>query len=163
MTGSLWGCLTAGAFALFLATSGASGEGEPADTTSMEDYLQMQQASEAFRATADAFIAAAAAGDTAMAAAMISPNMAARAGGAAVHQFISQQVAPFFSAWTGLGQSVTISNTTDGFGSEGFAYYMYLVPEEGDPRPFVIYVVAESDTTVVANILVDHFVEGRHQ
>ncbi len=71
--------------------------------------------------------------------------------------------APFFSAWTGLGESVTISNTTDGFGSEGFAYYMYLEPEEGDPRPFVIYVVAESDTTVVANILVDHFVEGRHQ
>lgn len=133
------------------------------DTTSMQSYLGMKEASDAFRGTAVEFITSAAAGDTAHAADLISPNMAQKTGRAAIHQFLSATVAPFFADMKEIGKSVTISNTTDGFGSEGYAYYMYAVPKEGEPRPFVVYVVAEGDTTVVANILVDHFVEGRHQ
>jgi hypothetical protein len=58
---------------------------------------------------------------------------------------------------------VTVTNTTDAFGSTGFAFYMYMLPAAGDRRPFVIYVVEENGRPVVGNILVDHLVEGRHQ
>ena len=125
--------------------------------------LEMPERSAAFRSVADEFIAAAKAGNGAKVEGMISPNLTARAGRDVVQRNLSQQVMPFFAELKEIGRSVTITQTTDGFGSTGFAFYMYRVPAAGDPQPFVVYVVEEGGKTVVANILVNHFVEGRHR
>jgi hypothetical protein len=44
----------------------------------------------------------------------------------------------------------------------GFAFYMSMVSAMDELRPFVIYVIEEGGAKVVANVLVDHLVEGRH-
>ena len=133
----------------------------------MEEYLQMQAESEPFRAVADSFITAAARGDAEMAAAMISPNLTAQAGAEAVANVIANQVLPFFGEYAATVPNVTITQTSDQFGSAGYAYYMWMQPkgadgEAADPRPFVVYVVREGEQIVIGNILVDYYVEGRH-
>jgi hypothetical protein len=39
---------------------------------------------------------------------------------------------------------------------------MYMVSKTDELRPFVIYVIEEEGAKVVANVLVDRVVEGRH-
>jgi hypothetical protein len=58
-----------------------------------------------------------------------------------------------------VARSVTVARTA---GVTGFAFYMYMVSKTGELRPFVIYVVEEGGAKVVANVLVDRLVEGRH-
>jgi len=41
-------------------------------------------------------------------------------------------------------------------------FYMYMVSKADQLRPFVIFVIEENGAKVVANILLDKFVEGRH-
>ena len=125
--------------------------------------LEMMQAEAAFRGTLDSFVAAAVAGQGAKVAAMISPNMRARAGDAAVHGVVEGQILPFFAGTRGLGGSRTITTTTDQFGNAGFTYYTYALAPDGELRPFVLYAVREDGAVVVANVLVNKLVEGRHQ
>lgn len=131
----------------------------------LPDYLEMKEESEAFRAVADTFIGHAAKGEAQALLGLISPNMLDYAGSEAVAGILARSVIPFFAPFRAVATNVTITETTDGFGSHGFAYYMYAESKKKQekPRPFVIYMVREGDTIVVANILVDHFVEGRHQ
>lgn len=131
----------------------------------LPDYLEMKEESEAFRAVADTFIGHAAKGEAEALLALISPNMLEYAGPEAVSGILARSVIPFFEPFRAVATNVTITETTDGFGSHGFAYYMYAESKKKKekPRPFVIYMVREGDAIVVANILVDHFVEGRHQ
>jgi hypothetical protein len=120
--------------------------------------------SAAFRRTADAFVAAAAAGDAARAEAMISANMLQRSGREAVRRVLATQVLPFFAAWGATARAANVSETTDAFGSHGYAFYLWLEPRDGGaPRPFVLYVVDEGGQPVVANVAVDRKVEGRHR
>lgn len=112
-----------------------------------------------FRKLADAFMAAAAAGDAARATRMISPAIAAKTGPEGVQRFLTEEVLPFFAQFKEVGRSVTIARTAD---MPGFAFYMYMVTKADELRPFVIYVVEEDGAKVVANVLVDHLVEGRH-
>jgi hypothetical protein len=144
-----------------------SKESAGAEEASMEEYLEMQAQSEAFRAVADSFIAVAAAGDAEQVASMISPNLAAQAGPEVVANVVANQVLPFFGQYDATVPNVTITQTTDQFGSSGYAYYMWMQPKEtegeaAEPRPFVLYVVQEGERIVIGNILVDYFVEGRH-
>jgi hypothetical protein len=137
------------------------------EEASMEEYLQMQANSAPFRALADSFITVAARGDAATTAALISPNLAAQAGAEVVADVVANQVLPFFAEYGATAPSVTITETNDQFGSSGYAYYMWMEPrttesEPPSPKPFVIYVVQEGERIVVGNILVDHYVEGRH-
>ena len=133
----------------------AASPGERA--TAPEFAMSVQQ--DAFRKVADAFIAAAAAGEMARAGGMLSPAIAARSGPAAVEAFLAGEVRPFFAQYRGLANSITISRTAD---APGFVFYMYMVTRTGELRPFVIYVIEEHGARVVANVLVDRFVEGRH-
>jgi len=130
---------------------------------SMGDYLEMEKASVPFRKFADGWIVTARNGDMAAAERAISPNLTARVGAEVVKRNLTDKVMPFFAAAKDVGKSVTITQTTDGFGSRGFAYYMYIVPASGPQRPFVLYVVDEKGKMVVANILVDHHVPDRHK
>jgi hypothetical protein len=121
--------------------------------------LDVSVQQEPFLALAHQFMAAAAAGDAAKAKALISPATAARAGPEGVEQYMAQQVLPFFGEFKDIGKSVTVTRTAE---VTGFAFYMYMVTRTGELRPFVIYVIEEGGANVVANVLVDHFVEGRH-
>lgn len=114
---------------------------------------------EPFRRIADDFISAAVAGDAAKAAQMISPAIAAKTGREGVDRYLAEQVLPFFAQLTEIGRSVTVTRTAE---VTGFVFYMYVVSKTGEHRPFVIYVIEEADAEVVANVLVDNFVEGRH-
>ena len=126
------------------------------------EELGMAARSPAYRAAADRFIAAAVAGDAATLERMLSPAIVARAGKETLVKVLSGQVIPFFAEHQETGRSVTTTNTTDGSGNQGFAYYMYSVNRAGQQKPFVIYVVDEGGQKAVANILVDQFVQGRH-
>lgn len=138
---------------------------------SMQDYLDLQAASEPFRALADAFVLAAAGADREAVTGLISPLLRAQADDEVVAQVVDQQVLPFFADFGSMGP-VTVTETSDQFGNSGFAYYCWMLPKPttepvedaaAEARPFVIYVLQEGENLVVGNILVDHYVEGRHQ
>lgn len=146
-------------YALALASAGMSlGLGQ-APATGAPPALEVPAQPTPFRTIADAFMAAAAAGDRAKAVRLLSPTRAANAGAEAVDRFLAREVMPFFAQFKEVARSVTVARTT---GVTGFAFYMYMVSKAGELRPFVIYVVEEDGAKVVANVLVDRLVEGRH-
>jgi hypothetical protein len=112
-----------------------------------------------FRRIADEFIYAAAAGDANKVTRMLSAKLRERTGADSVQRYVVGQLLPFFAPFKELAKSVTITLTAD---VAGFAFYMYMVSGNDELHPFVIYVTQEADSKVVANILVDKFVEGRH-
>jgi hypothetical protein len=121
--------------------------------------FEMSAQQEVFRRIADEFIAAAAAGDEGRTTQMLSPTIAARVGREAVARFLSGEVLPFFAPFKEAAGSVTVTRTSD---AVGFVFYMHMVSRADEYRPFVIYVIEEEGAKVVANVLVDNFVEGRH-
>lgn len=131
----------------------------PTVDKSLEGMLDMAAREAPYQRVADAFIAAAAAGDAAKAARLISPTTAAKAGSEGVDRYLTGTVLPFFGQFKQVADSVTVTRIAQ---ATGFAFYMYMVPKAGELRPFVIYVIEEGGTQVVANILVDHFVAERH-
>ena len=151
------------ALALWLCAFAAAAQAPAGAGQAPADYLEMQAASAPYRAYADRWIALARAGDVDALARTISPAMTARAGAEAVRRNLATRVVPFFAQSTGVGRSVTVTRTTDASGNKGFAFYMYAQPKDGAPRPFVLYVVDEGGTSVVANVLVDHHVPDRHK
>jgi len=126
--------------------------------------LQMAADSQPFRQVADRFVATAMAGDLAATQAMLSRELVARSGDAAIRQALDAQILPFFRAGRAPGRSVTTTLTTDATGQRGYAFYMWMQQAEGAPRrPFTVYVVRESDRLAVANVVPDRLVEGRHR
>jgi hypothetical protein len=121
--------------------------------------FEMAAQEEPFRKAADEFMAAAAAGDAARAARMISPAVAAKAGPEVIDRFLTGEVLPFFAQFKEIGNSITVTRTA---GIPGFVFYMYMVTKADELRPFVIYVVEEGGVKGVANVLVDHLVKDRH-
>jgi len=148
---------------LLIAFAAAAQAPGAAAGASPSDYLDMQAQSAPFRAYADQWIALARTGDVAALANTISPSMSARVGAEAVRRSLETRVVPFFAQAPGVGRSVTVTQTTDASGHRGFAFYMYALPKDGAPRPFVLYVVEEGGARVVANIVVDHHVPDRHK
>jgi hypothetical protein len=108
---------------------------------------------------AEAFVSAAAAGARDKIARMLSPAIAGRTEPESVERFLTAEVLPFFAPYKELARSVSITRTAD---VTGFAFYMYMVSKTDELRPFVIYVIEEESAKVVANVLVDRVVEGRH-
>ena len=128
------------------------------------ESLQMSEDAAPLRRVADDFVALALAGDGVAVRRMLSPNLVGRLGETTVQRALQQQILPFFAQGRGTGRSVTITRTTDAAGSQGFAFYMWLAPKAGgDLRPFTLYTVREGDRIVVANVVPERLVEGRHQ
>jgi hypothetical protein len=126
--------------------------------------LRMAQDAEPFRRTADAFVATAMRGDAAQTQAMLSPALVARSGDAAIRRALDTQILPFFARGQAPGRSVTVTRTTDAAGQQGYAFYMWLQPAGAAPqRPFTVYVVEEQGRPMVANVVPDRLVEGRHR
>jgi hypothetical protein len=126
---------------------------------STDTAFEMPVQQEPFRRVVEEFIAAAAGGDSSKIGQMISPDIASRTGPEAVERYITGQVLPFFAEFKEIAGSVTVTRTAD---AVGFAFYMYMVSRTNELRPFVIYVIEESGAKVIANALVDYFVDGRH-
>lgn len=126
--------------------------------------LQMAEDAQPFRQAAEAFIALAQAGDAEAARALLSRALVERVGEAAVRRALDAQILPFFQRGRGATGSATITRTTDAAGQQGFAFYLWLQPREGGaPRPFTVYTVREAGRVVVANVVPDRAVEGRHR
>ncbi len=123
----------------------------------------MAAKSPAYRLIAERFVAAAAARDVKALENLLSPAISARAGKEGIQKILNEQVLPFFADHKEIGRSVTTTNTTDATGNRGFTFYMYSMTKSGQKKPFVIYIVEEKGQKIVANILVNYFIEGRHQ
>lgn len=123
----------------------------------------MAAKSPAYRQIAERFVTAAAARDTQTLENLLSPAISARAGKEGIQKVLNEQVLPFFADYREIGRSVTTTHTTDANGNHGFTFYMYSLTKSGRKKPFVIYVIDEQGQKFVANILVNHFIEGRHQ
>ena len=146
------------AMASAFAQSPAGGQALAQAHAATPDFAMSTQP-EPFRSVADTFMAAATAGDVTKATRMLSPAIVAKTGPEGVERFLTGEVLPFFSQFKGIGSSTTVSRTAD---VTGFVFYMYMLSKTDELRPFVIYVIEEGGAKVVANVLVDHFVESRH-
>jgi hypothetical protein len=124
----------------------------------------MAQDAAPFRAAADRFVALAQAGDTDATLAMLSRAVVERSGEAGVRRALQGQILPFFGRGREAGSSVTVTRTTDAQGQSGFAFYMWLIQRDATPpRPYTVYMVAEGGRPVVANVVPDPRVDGRHR
>jgi hypothetical protein len=133
-------------------------------TAEVASDLRMAQEAAPMRAAAEAFVARAMAGERDAALAMLSPTLVARMGPDTVARVLDAQILPFFQRGRQVGRSTTVTRTTDATGSSGFAFYQWLEPRDGGAaRPFTLYVVREQGRLVVANIVPDRLVEGRHR
>ena len=152
-------------FPLLLITAFASSLLEArAATPSVAQDLQMAHDSKPFRAAADEFIARSMAGDLAGTQSLLSRSLVERTGDEAVKRALQSQIVPFFQRGREPGKSVTIARTTDASGQQGFAFYMWMhYADAPNARPFTVYVVKEEGRLVVANIVPDRRVEGRHR
>jgi hypothetical protein len=125
--------------------------------------IRMAEDARPMRAAADRFIASAAAGDVRVATAMLSRALVERSGEDAVAQAMRTQIVPFFARGGEVGRSTTVARTTDAAGQQGFAFYLWWVPNGGEARPFTVYVVDERGTPRIANVVPDRMVAGRHR
>jgi hypothetical protein len=112
-----------------------------------------------FRRVAETFVTTAATGNRHRLADMLSPTVVTRTGAEAVERFLVGEVLPFFAPYKELAHSVSVTRTAD---VRGFVFYMYMASATDELRPFAIYVIEEGGAKVVANVLVDRLVEGRH-
>ena len=132
--------------------------------SSVSEDIQMASDSAPFRKAADEFVARSMAGDVAGAQSLLSRQLVERSGDAAIRKVLQSQILPFFQRGREPGRSVTITQTTDASGQQGFAFYMWMqYADAPTTRPFTVYVVKEQGKLVVANIVPDRLVEGRHR
>jgi hypothetical protein len=131
---------------------------------SVTQDLQMAADSAPFRETADEFVTRSMAGDVAGMQQLLSRQLVGRIGDDAARKVLQAQIAPFFQRGRQPGGAVTVTKTTDASGQPGFAFYMWMqYAEAPTARPFAVYVVKEQGRLVVANIVPDKLVEGRHR
>lgn len=143
-----------------LAAASGSFAARPGDANA---DIRMAAEAGPFRQTADRFVERAMAGDAASVLAMISQQMLDRVGAGAVRRALDAQIVPFFVQGEKVGRSVTITRTTDAAGQTGFAFYMWMQPRGGgEAKPFTLYIVEEQGRKVVANVVPDRLVPGRH-
>jgi hypothetical protein len=125
--------------------------------------LRMASESAPMRRAVDAFVERARRGDAAAATAMLSRALVDRIGAANAERVVREQLLPFFARGGEIGRSVTITRTSDAAGQQGFAFYLWLARADGQARPFTVYVVEERGAAVIANVVPDRLVEGRHR
>jgi hypothetical protein len=134
-----------------------------ASATEVAADLRMANDAAPMRSAAERFVDLARRGDAAGSAAMLSRALVERIGSASAERAMREQILPFFARGGEIGRSVTVTRTTDAAGQQGFAFYMWLARADSEPRPFTVYVVEERGTPVIANVVPDRRVEGRHR
>ncbi|WP_457419212.1 hypothetical protein [Roseateles sp. P5_E7] len=148
---------------LLLAALMASPATHAAPGSAAQD-IRMASESAPFRQAADEFVARSMAGDIDSMQSLLSRQLVDRIGEPAARKVLQAQIAPFFQRARQPSGPVTVTQTTDGSGQHGFAFYMWMqYAEAPTARPFTVYVVKEQGRLVVANIVPDRLVEGRHR
>jgi transcriptional regulator of aromatic amino acid metabolism len=132
-----------------------------ANEASMDEYLSMQMTSQPYQQLASWATEQLRKGDMAAVLKKFSPNFTNYLGLPKVEKVFQEQMIPFFTASTGITESITITMTHDGFGSEGYAFYMNLNSSQGI-KPFIVYVVKEKGQLVIANLILNKSYEDMH-
>ncbi len=148
------------AFTAALTSQTVAVEPVPAPPSRFKDDLARAARSATFRSAADAFIAAAASGDEAKCLELISWKLIRDIGRDTLQEWLTGELLPFFSRWTTLGNSPTIAPTTDAYGNDGFVFYLTMRRQDGDSRPFAVYVIEENGAKVIANVVPDRDAVG---
>jgi hypothetical protein len=125
--------------------------------------MARQPLAKAAEAVMFGFIESAVAQDIAALLRMASPTSVAVTGQANTEQYLRQVVVPFFASHKAFGRSTTTATVRAKNGHVGFGFHMYSVQTNGDKKPFVVYVLQEAGEWRVVNVLVDHFIPGRHR
>jgi hypothetical protein len=128
---------------------------------SVSEYLDMQQASASYHQLANWTVEKLRSGDLTAVMRKFSPNFMDYLGKDKVEKVFAEQMLPYFVASTGVDTSSTITMTTDGFGSKGFAFYLNLTTAEGK-KPFIVYIVNENNQLVVANLVLNKTYADMH-
>lgn len=156
------GLLVAGAIVLPGAASAQSGirSGPPPNVSA---DLQMAQDAAPYRQVADRFIERAMDGDMPALSSMLSRKLVERSGEDTLREALDRSIVPFFRWGRRTGPALTVTRTSDAGGQQGYAFYMWLESSSAEaPRPFTLYVVDEGGRPMVANIVPDRRVDGRH-
>lgn len=153
-------------FVLPLLLSSLLSSAAPAHATSAAEVaadLRMAHDAATMRSAAERFVDLARRGDATGSTAMLSRVLVERIGNAGAERAMREQILPFFARGGEIGRSVTVTRTTDAAGQSGFAFYMWLARGASEPRPFTVYVVEERGVPVIANVVPDRRVGGRHR
>ena len=129
----------------------------------MEPYLQQSQQAAVYQGLLQQAVDLLARGDAAGFTPLLSANLRQTAGEATVARVIQAQLIPFFADFAEFGGSTTVTQATDTYGNEGLSFYKSIRTRAGEERPFVIYIVEEEGTPVVANVLVNTTYEDMHE
>ena len=128
-----------------------------------EHYLQQSHLAAAYQGLLQQAVDLLVRGDAAGFQPLLSPNLRRAAGEETVERVIREQLIPFFADFSALGGSTTVTNATDAYGNEGLSFYKHIRTQAGEERPFVIYIVEEAGTPVVANVLVNTTYADMHE
>lgn len=125
--------------------------------------VQIAQDAAPYRRVADRFVERAMSGDLDALASMLSRGLVERSGEASVREQLDHRIVPFFQWGRRTGRATTVTRTTDAGGQQGYAFYMWLEGAARESRrPFTLYVVDEGGRPMVANVIPDRRVDGRH-
>jgi|GEM_PF-1968738 len=90
---------------------------------------------------------------------LLSPSLIKRTesamGAGAIQTIIEQRFIPFFSDFYELNESVETIPTNDNEGHKGLALFRSFRTEDGEDRPFAIYILNEDGGLVVGNLLLN--------
>lgn len=149
--------------AVLCAWAQTAGQAHAQTARDMAADLHMAAEEEPFRAVAERFLALAALNDLAGCESLMSLALRQRLGEANMRRVMAAQILPFFAGGGQRTRSVTVTRTTDAAGQQGFAYYVWWQPAAGgEPRPLTLYTVREGSVPVLANVVPDRLVAGRH-
>jgi len=129
--------------------------------TDMQQYLDMQMQAGLYHALAEEVLRGLMQGHAAPLRSYFSTNFLNQIGIQAFEQVCAELLLPFFVTASALGQSSTITYTTDAFGNTGFAFYR-TVKEDTTEKPFIIYMVEENGRIVVANLVINKTYADMH-
>ena len=140
-----------------------------AQTSAAQDAakdIAMSKEAEPYRRIAEEFVERAMAADTPATLKLLSRTLVERMGAEQARAVLQRQLQPFFVNGRGIGKNGGIARTTDSNGNPGFTFYLWLLPKAAsgisEARPFVLHVASERGQRVVANVLPNQRVEGRH-
>jgi hypothetical protein len=90
---------------------------------------------------------------------LLSPSLVKRTeatmGKGAIDTIIKERFVPFFADFAALNDAVETLPTRDADGHEGLALFRSFRTEDGEQRPFAIYLLNEDGELVVGNLLLN--------
>ncbi len=90
---------------------------------------------------------------------LLSPSLVKRTkatmGSGSIDTIIEQRFIPFFSDFEALNDAVETLPTSDADGHKGLVLFRSFTTEDGDQRPFAIYLLNEDGKLVVGNLLLN--------